>query len=138
MSLSAVAWSAFREPCRAQEQSRSGKGHASPLHIQALIGTPCVCVCPSVVSNSLQSHELEPTRLLYPWDFPGKNTAVGCHVLLQGIFPTQGSNLCLPHYRHTLYCRSHKGRPKQGSRRVYAKSMVFTLLVKSLSSLDPL
>ena len=34
-------------------------------------------------------------RLLCPWDFPGKNTGVGCHALLQGIFPTQGSNLCL-------------------------------------------
>ena len=35
------------------------------------------------------------TRLLYPWDSPGKNTGVGCHVLLQGIFPTQGLKLCL-------------------------------------------
>ena len=34
----------------------------------------------------------EPTRLLHPWDSPGKNTGVGCHFLLQGIFPTQGSN----------------------------------------------
>ena len=33
------------------------------------------------------------TRLLHPWDFPGKNTRVGCHFLLQGVFPTQGSNL---------------------------------------------
>ena len=32
--------------------------------------------------------------LLCPWDSPGKNTEVGCHALLQGIFPTQGSNLC--------------------------------------------
>ena len=31
-----------------------------------------------------------PTRFLHPWDFPGKNTRVGCHLLLQGIFPTQG------------------------------------------------
>ena len=34
-------------------------------------------------------------RLLCPWDFPGKNTGVGCHFFLQGIFPDQGSNLCL-------------------------------------------
>ena len=46
----------------------------------------------SVVSNSLKPHGLLPTRLLCPWDFPGKNTEVGCHFLLQGIFPTQGSN----------------------------------------------
>ena len=35
------------------------------------------------------------SRLLCPWDFPGQNTGVGCYFLLQGIFPTQGSNLCL-------------------------------------------
>ena len=38
-----------------------------------------------------------------PWDFPGKNTGVGCHFLLQGIFPTQGSNPGLPYCRQTLY-----------------------------------
>ena len=35
---------------------------------------------------------MQPTRLLCPWDFPGKNTGVGCHSHLQGIFPTQGLN----------------------------------------------
>ena len=33
----------------------------------------------SVVSNSLWPHGLQPTRLLHPWDFPGKSTGVGCH-----------------------------------------------------------
>ena len=37
-----------------------------------------------VVSDSLRPHELQPTRLLCPWDFPGKSTGVGCHFLLQG------------------------------------------------------
>ena len=45
---------------------------------------------------------LEPTRLLRPWDSPGKNTGVGYHFLLQGIFLTQGSNLGLLHWRQTL------------------------------------
>ena len=36
----------------------------------------------SVVSNSLRPHGLQPTRLLHPWDFPGKSTGVGCHCLL--------------------------------------------------------
>ena len=36
----------------------------------------------SVVSNSSQLHWLQPTRLLCPWDFPGKSTGVGCHCLL--------------------------------------------------------
>ena len=44
------------------------------------------------------------------WDFPAKNTGVGCHFLLQGIFPTQGSNLCLLHFRQILYHLSLQGR----------------------------
>ena len=46
----------------------------------------------SVVSHSLQHHGLQSTRLLPLWDFPGKNTGMGCHFLLQGILLTQGSN----------------------------------------------
>ena len=49
----------------------------------------------SVVSDSLQPHGLYPARFFCPWDFPGKNTGVGCHLLLQRTFPTQGSNPCL-------------------------------------------
>ena len=48
------------------------------------------------------------TRLLGPWDFPGKNTGVGCHFLLQGIFLTQGSNPGLPHCRQMLYRLSYR------------------------------
>ena len=56
-------------------------------------------------------HGLQPTRLLHPQDSPGKNTGVGCHFLLQGIFPTQGSNPGLPHCRQTLFPLSHQGSP---------------------------
>ena len=42
-------------------------------------------------------------------DSPGENTGVDCHALLQGIFPTQGSNPGLLHYRQILYCLSHQG-----------------------------
>ena len=49
------------------------------------------------------------TRFLHPWDFPGKNTGVGCHFLLQEIFPTQGLNPGLPHCRQMFYYRSHEG-----------------------------
>ena len=38
-----------------------------------------------------------PGSSIHPWDFPGKSTGVGCHFLLQRIFPTQGSNPGLPH-----------------------------------------
>ena len=58
----------------------------------------------SVMSDSLQPHGLKPTRLLCPWDFPGKNIGVGCHFLLQGIFPTQGSN---PHPLHLLHWQEY-------------------------------
>ena len=61
----------------------------------------------SVVSDSLRPHGQWPTRLRGPWDFPGKNTGVGCHFLLPGIFPTQGSNPGLLHCRHMFYCLSH-------------------------------
>ena len=44
-------------------------------------------------------------------DSPGKNTGVGCHALLQGIFPTQGSNLSLTHCMQILYRLSPQGSP---------------------------
>ena len=50
-----------------------------------------------------------PARLLCPWDFPGKNTGVGCHFLLQGIFLTQGSNLHLWHWQVDYLLLSHQG-----------------------------
>ena len=62
----------------------------------------------SVVSDSV-THELEPARLLCPWNSPGKNTEVSCHFLLQDIFLTQGSNPGLPHCRQILYHLSHCG-----------------------------
>ena len=49
------------------------------------------------------------TKLLRPQDFQGKSTGVGCHFLLQGIFPTQGLNPGLSLCRQTLYHLSHQG-----------------------------
>ena len=49
-----------------------------------------------------------------PWDSPGKNTGVDCHSLLQGVFPTQGRSLGLPHYRQILYHLSNQGSPTKG------------------------
>ena len=60
------------------------------------VGSCCACVyvlSRSVVSNSLQAHGLQLTRLLCPWNFPGKNTEAGCHFLLQGIFLTRDQTL---------------------------------------------
>ena len=63
------------------------------------------------MSNSVQLHRRQPTRLLCPWDSPGKNTGVGCHFLLQGIFLTQETNLGLLHCRHILYWLHYEGKP---------------------------
>ena len=48
-----------------------------------------------------------------PWNYPGQNTGVGSPSLLQGIFPTQGSNPGHPHCRRILYQLSHKGSPRK-------------------------
>ena len=61
----------------------------------------------TVVSSSLRPRGLQPPRLLCPWDSPGKNTGVGCHALLQEIFPSQGLNPGLLHCRQILYCLSY-------------------------------
>ena len=53
----------------------------------------------SVVSDSVQPHRRQPTRLPRPWDSPGKNTGAGCHFLLRGISLAQGLNLCLQHWQ---------------------------------------
>ena len=58
------------------------------------------CVLCSVAPNSPQRYGLQPSRLFCPRNFPGKNTGVGCHFLLQKIFPTQGSKLHLLHLLH--------------------------------------
>ena len=59
--------------------------------------------------DSLRPHGRQPTRLLCPWNSPGKNAEVSSHSLLQGILPTQGLNLGLLHCKQILYCLSHQG-----------------------------
>ena len=65
-----------------------------------------VCESCSVMSDSLWPH-----GLYTPWNSPGQNTGVGSLFLLQGIFPTQGSNSGLLHCRRILNQLSHKGSP---------------------------
>ena len=73
--------------------------------------------------------DCKPTRLLCSWDSPGKNTGVGCHALLQGVFLTQGSNPChlrLLHCRQILYPLSHLLRDLP----YYISMSVLTLISK--------
>ena len=72
-----------------------------------------VCVLShSVMSDSLRPHGLCPARLLCPWNFPGKNTGVGCHFLLLGIFPEMNPCLlCLLHWQTGSLPLCHLGSP---------------------------
>ena len=69
---------------------------------------PCM-LSHSIVSGSLQPHRLPQPGSSVDGDSPGRNTGVGCHALLQGIFPTQGWNPGLLHCRLILYHLSHQG-----------------------------
>ena len=69
---------------------------------------PVLCL----VTQSLRPRGLQSARLLCPWDSPGKNPALGCYALLQGIFLTQGSNPRLLCCRWTVYRLSHQGKPQ--------------------------
>ena len=88
-----------REIVRDSQQAKSMRLYSDPERKILSLRYGClgsfygVCMLShSVQSNSLQSHRWQPPRLLCPWNSPGKNTGVGCHFQLQGIFLTQESN----------------------------------------------
>ena len=73
----------------------------------------CVCVCVNHFSHLSRIQLFAPLwtvaqQLLCPWDSPDKNTGVGCHALLHGIFPTQGSNPHLLHWQADSLLLSHQ------------------------------
>ena len=63
-------------------------------------------------SHTVASNSLCPHGLHSPWNSLGHNTGVGSHSLLQGIFPTEGSNPGFPYYRQILYQLRHKESPR--------------------------
>ena len=79
----------------------------------------CVCLvtqsCP-VLCNTMNC---SPSGSSVHGDPPGKNTEVGCHALLQGIFPNQGLKPSLLHCRRILYCLDHQGSPHNISLKLY-------------------
>ena len=86
-----------------------------PLQLQYKLLEPAILNTVKVKAKSLSHARLFAiswivacTKLLHPWDFQGKSIRVGCHLLLQGIFPTQGSNQGLSHGRQMLYRLSHQ------------------------------
>ena len=77
--------------------------------IKAVVLVPVVT---PVCTTLLRPHGWQPARLLCPWHCPGKTTRVGCHFLLQGIFPTQGSNPRLLHWQAGSLSLVHQGSPR--------------------------
>ena len=83
---------------------------AAPVkHLRQTFKQVCAVFGHSAISDSLRPHHCSlPDSSVYG-DSPGKNTGVGCHSFLQGIFPIQGSNSCLLHCRQILYHLSLHG-----------------------------
>ena len=113
-------------------------------NIRSNLGIVCVCVCVcSVAFDSLWPHGPSPARLFCPWDSPDKNTAAGCHFLLQGIFPTQRLNLCLLHWQaHSLWLIP-PGKPNLGIKslkwlvralHLYAHKVTITIVWQNCSA----
>ena len=73
---------------------------------------PIACKVASIMSKLLQPYRLQPSRLLCPRDSSDKNTGVGCHALLQGIFLTLGSNLHLLHWQAGSLPLAPPGKPR--------------------------
>ena len=107
----------FSQPTAPQHPLPSGPRSWSPVCTSLLWKSSRGGQC--VVAKSLQSclTLCDPMDCSLPGssvhgDSPGKNTGVGCHALLQGIFPTQGLNTGLPRCRQILYCLSHQRSPR--------------------------
>ena len=71
-----------------------------------------VCLVAQSCPTLCNSMDCSPSGSSVSGDSPGKNTGVGCHALLQGIFPTQGLSPGVLHCRRILYWLSHQGSPR--------------------------
>ena len=98
----------FRKPIRCKDErshqrSRGSVPNPALIFVQRWkVAQSCPTLC-DPIDCSLPGSSVQ--------DFPGNRTGVGCHFLLQGIFPTQGSNPALPLCKQTLYRLSHQGSP---------------------------
>ena len=85
-------------PCECVEPALLVRGEAGREGSLKEVLLKCACVQSCLTFMWVLG--LLPSRLLRPWNFPSRNTGVGCHFLLQGILPTQGLNLRLWHFLH--------------------------------------
>ena len=81
------------------------------MGIELFVCPLCVCMLIQLCLTLCDPKDCSPDRLLCPWNSPGKNTGVGCHFLLQGIFPIQGSNPHLLHWQVGSLPHHHLGSP---------------------------
>ena len=81
------------------------------LHGLLLICCAVLCLVTQLCPILCNSRDCSPPGSSVHGDSPGKNTGVGCHALLQGIFPNQGLNPGLPHCRWILYQLTYQGSP---------------------------
>ena len=89
--------------------------------VLCLVAQPCPTLCDPM--------DCSPPVFLCPWDFPGKNTGVGWHALLQGVFPTQGLNPLLLHLQVGTLPLAPPGKPQ----------LQFSLVTQSCPTLcDPI
>ena len=101
-------------------QQKKDYQHPNTLHMPLIIrilplsrgSPPCVCLVAQSCLTLCDCVDCSPPDCSVHGDSPGKNTGVGCHALLQGIIPTQGSNPALSHWRQILYCPSHQRSPR--------------------------
>ena len=117
-----------------QKPHNSTKGLKPELELGSVwAGFPNQCVCVFFVTQSCLTlsnpMDCSPPGTSVHGHSPSKNTGMGCHALLQGIFPTQGSNPLLPHCRQILYHLSHQGN-------LMSDSYAFCLLPTSSVTLN--
>ena len=126
--LGPIAWPRWhiRPSVVAKQRVEGSREEKSPLPLGLLLQVPALFHTQQIVkrysnkrhreSRSVMSNSLQHHRLYSPWNSPGKNTGVGSHSLLQGIFPTQGLNPGLPHCRliFFFYQLRHQGSPTKG------------------------
>ena len=96
LSFSPLPFASFLSSaiCKASSGNHFAFLHFFPFEM-VLVTASSAVLSYSIVTDSLRPHGLQPTRIFCPWNFSGKNTGVGCHCLLQRIFPTQGWKWCL-------------------------------------------
>ena len=98
-------------PAGEGEEFNTGLSASRIISLMLLTSTTLITDYSESESHSVMSDSLRPHGLYSSWNSPGQNTGVGSLSLLQGIFPTQGSNPGLLHCRQILYQLRHKGNP---------------------------